>query len=54
MNRNMLAAVLASMLVGGVAVAAYNSFRADDAPNAMPAAAPASAVAVDAPRDDAL
>lgn len=54
MNRNMLAAVLASMLVGGVAVAAYNSFRADDAPNAMPVAAPASAVAVDAPRDDAL
>lgn len=31
MNKNMLAVALASLLVGGVAVAAYNSFRGDDA-----------------------
>lgn len=30
MNKNMLAVALASLLVGGVAVAAYNSFRGDD------------------------
>lgn len=36
MNKNMLAVALASLLVGGVAVAAYNSFRAPDAaPNAF-------------------
>lgn len=29
MNKNMLAVALASLLVGGVAVAAYNSFRSD-------------------------
>lgn len=32
MNKNMLAVALASLLVGGVAVAAYNSFRSNDAP----------------------
>jgi len=32
MNKNMLAVALASLLVGGVAVAAYNSFRGNDAP----------------------
>lgn len=31
MNKNMLAVALASLLVGGVAVAAYNSFRGNDA-----------------------
>ena len=31
MNKNMLAVALASLLVGGVAVAAYNSFRGSDA-----------------------
>src|SRR5688572_21740046 len=31
MNKNMLAVALASLLVGGVAVAAYNSFRDDPA-----------------------
>ena len=31
MNKNMLAVALASLLVGGVAVAAYNSFRGHDA-----------------------
>jgi len=30
MNKNMLAVALASLLVGGVAVAAYNSFRSND------------------------
>ncbi|MFC5569435.1 glycine zipper 2TM domain-containing protein [Lysobacter yangpyeongensis] len=30
MNKNMLAVALASLLVGGVAVAAYNSFRSHD------------------------
>lgn len=34
MNRNILAVALASLLVGGVAVAAYNSFGGDDAPQA--------------------
>jgi uncharacterized protein YcfJ len=33
MNKNMLAVALASLLVGGVAVAAFNSFRSDDAPS---------------------
>lgn len=32
MNKNILAVALASLLVGGVAVAAYNSFRGNDAP----------------------
>lgn len=31
MNKNILAVALASLLVGGVAVAAYNSFRGNDA-----------------------
>jgi len=45
MNKNMLAVALASLLVGGVAVAAYNSFRnhdnsaGDDFTTAAPAAA---------------
>lgn len=40
MNRNMLAVALASLLVGGVAVAAYTSFRGNDAPqNAFTTAA---------------
>ena len=30
MNKNMLAVALASLLVGGVAVAAYNSFADED------------------------
>lgn len=34
MNKNMLAVALASLLVGGVAVAAYNSFRGNDAQDA--------------------
>lgn len=43
MNKNMLAVALASMLVGGVAVAAYDSFRAEpDAQAAFTTAAPAS------------
>lgn len=43
MNKNMLAVALASMLVGGVAVAAYDSFRAEpDARTAFTTAAPAS------------
>ncbi|HSM10902.1 MAG TPA: glycine zipper 2TM domain-containing protein [Lysobacter sp.] len=33
MNKNILAVALASLLVGGVAVAAYNSFRGDPAPD---------------------
>jgi uncharacterized protein YcfJ len=46
MNKNMLAVALASLLVGGVAVAAYNSFRSNDATaandfaSANPAGAP--------------
>ncbi|HZH43114.1 MAG TPA: glycine zipper 2TM domain-containing protein [Lysobacter sp.] len=56
MNKNMLAAVLASMLVGGVAVAAYNSFRSDEpAAPALTAAPPvAGAQTIDAARSDAL
>ena len=43
MNRNILAVALASLLVGGVAVAAYNSFRGSDAPqNAFTTAADGS------------
>ena len=34
MNKNILAVALASLLVGGVAVAAYNSFRGNDADQA--------------------
>ena len=45
MNKNMLAVAVASLLVGGVAVAAYNSFRND---------APAAPVAITAPADAAL
>lgn len=33
MNKNILAVALASLLVGGVAVAAYQSFQGDDAPD---------------------
>ena len=41
MNKNMLAVALASLLVGGVAVAAYNSFRGNDAqPTMFTAGAP--------------
>lgn len=44
MNKNMLAVALASLLVGGVAVAAYNSFRSNDAPtNDFATAQPAMA-----------
>lgn len=50
MNKNMLAVALASLLVGGVAVAAYNSFRSDDAGTADPA--PAASVPVDAQPGD--
>jgi hypothetical protein len=34
MNKNLLAVALASLLVGGVAVAAFNSFRSNDNPQA--------------------
>ena len=34
MNKNMLAVALASLLVGGVAVAAFNSFRSNDSAQA--------------------
>ena len=34
MNKNVLAVALASLLVGGVAVAAFNSFRSNDNPQA--------------------
>lgn len=34
MNKNILAVALASLLVGGVAVAAFNSFRSNDNPQA--------------------
>ena len=37
MNKNMLAVALASLLVGGVAVAAYNSFSNKSAPVATTA-----------------
>lgn len=40
MNKNILAVALASLLVGGVAVAAYNSFRGNDAQQAAYAAGP--------------
>lgn len=45
MNKNMLAVALASLLVGGVAVAAYNSFSSDGAEPADLAAATAPASA---------
>lgn len=44
MNKNMLAVALASMLVGGVAVAAYDSFRSP--PSASSAVAPAASTAL--------
>jgi uncharacterized protein YcfJ len=50
MNRNMLAVVIASMLVGGVAVAAYDSFRSEPEASAGPGpaiAAPAAALSAD-------
>ena len=55
MNKNMLAVALASLLVGGVAVAAYNSF-ADDNPiaTASDAAAAATPLDVDAVEDGAI
>ena len=40
MNKNMLAVALASLLVGGVAVAAYNSFRGNDTPQTAFSTAP--------------
>lgn len=40
MNKNILAVALASLLVGGVAVAAYNSFRGNDAQPTAFATAP--------------
>ena len=45
MNKNMLAVALASLLVGGVAVAAYNSFRADAPEPSAFTTAPQSALA---------
>lgn len=45
MNKNMLAVAVASLLVGGVAVAAYNSFRADDTPAAAFTTAPGGPLA---------
>src|SRR3989339_1354185 len=47
MNKNMLAVALASLLVGGVAVAAYNSF-ADDDRVATATASDAAALGLDA------
>lgn len=43
MNKNMLAVALASLLVGGVAVAAYNSFRSNDNAGDFATANPAAA-----------
>lgn len=45
MNKNILAVALASLLVGGVAVAAYNSFRGNDAQQAAFTTAPAGTLA---------
>lgn len=45
MNKNMLAVALASLLVGGVAVAAYNSFRGSDAPQTAFTTAPGGPLA---------
>lgn len=50
MDRNMLAVVIASMLVGGVAVAAYTNFRSEPEAFTGPApavAAPATALSAD-------
>jgi uncharacterized protein YcfJ len=49
MNKNMLAVALASLLVGGVAVAAYNSFRGNDnaAPGDFTTADPQAAAAAE-------
>jgi uncharacterized protein YcfJ len=56
MNRNMLAVAVASMLVGGVAVAAYGSFRQEPVASAggAPAAVPAAAMSADLVADDAI
>ncbi|HEU0307417.1 MAG TPA: glycine zipper 2TM domain-containing protein [Lysobacter sp.] len=47
MNKNMLAVALASLLVGGVAVAAYNSFRSNDTEADGLAATDTSAAAIE-------
>ena len=52
MNKNMLAVALASLLVGGVAVAAYNSFRSNDSTPADLSAADAEAAAAGDVLDD--
>ena len=55
MNKNMLAVALASLLVGGVAVAAYNSFAGDNpVATASDAAAAATPLDVDAVEDGAI
>ncbi|MFP7721471.1 glycine zipper 2TM domain-containing protein [Lysobacter sp. A3-1-A15] len=53
MNKNMLAVALASVLVGGVAVAAYNSFTdgGDDRPDGVATAAELGALGLDAGMD---
>lgn len=57
MNKNMLAVALASLVVGGVAVAAYNSFRGDSSQDAAFATATGPEVApigLDAGADGAI
>lgn len=58
MNKNMLAVALASLVVGGVAVAAYNSFRSDAPQDAQFATAttgePAPSIGMDANADGAI
>ena len=58
MNKNMLAVALASLVVGGVAVAAYNSFQADPAQDAQFTTAttgqPAPSIGMDSGADSAI
>ena len=57
MNKNMLAVALASLLVGGVAVAAYNSFKGDAAQESQFTTAtgePAPSIGMDAGADGAI
>lgn len=58
MNKNMLAVALASLVVGGVAVAAYNSFQVDPAQDAQFTTAttgqPAPSIGMDAGADSAI
>ena len=57
MNKNMLAVALASLVVGGVAVAAYSSFRGDASQDAQFTTAegqPAPSIGMDAGADGAI